>query len=78
MINKTHPLRSCMNELQFLKLMNKGLSDLVWQRVDYIQTCINSQVGIGKKIVINYFATINSTKSETEVRIISYSSIDKI
>lgn len=56
-----------LNENQFLRLFNKGQNDQVWKRIDYIQTCLNVKIGIGRKIVVNFFAKINPELPETTI-----------
>jgi hypothetical protein len=65
---ETHPYRTVLNELQFIKLISKDFSDGVLQRIYYIQTCVNAKIGLGKKIVLNYFATINNKKTKYNFR----------
>ena len=56
---KKHKNIRVLNEVKFLQLMNKGLNDQAWKRINFIQTWLKTKIGIGKKLIINFFAKIN-------------------
>jgi hypothetical protein len=45
---------------QMPRLFEKKLpSDLQWRMVDYIQTCVKDEIGIGKPISIHFYAPLD-------------------
>ena len=48
-----------MNEFCFLEMMETRPNSESWKKIDMIQTWIKSKIGIGKHIVIDFFARIN-------------------
>jgi hypothetical protein len=56
-----------LNETAFLRLMNRGINDEEWKRIGFIQTCIRAQIGIGRKICLQFHAKINSKRVEKEI-----------
>lgn len=59
-----HKYLHALNEHDFLRLMNKSQNDESWKRVDFIQTCLKTRIGYGRRITINFFAKMNDKKLE--------------
>lgn len=47
-----------INETQFIKMFLLRNNDPFWRTVDYIQTNVKSQVGLGTPIVIKFYADL--------------------
>lgn len=57
-------------ETMFNKKPNS--KDFNWKTVEYIQTCVKDQVGIGKHMIVNFFAPLNETNDKTANQEVSY------
>lgn len=57
-----------LSENEFLKLMSRRPNDEYWKKVEFIQTCIKSRLGIGTPIVIDFYAKINKRAPSREIQ----------
>lgn len=50
-------------DLEFQELFQKRLNDrsFNWKTVEYVQTCIKADPGIGKHIMVHFFAPLDDT-----------------
>jgi hypothetical protein len=48
-----------LSENEFLKMMSRRPNDDYWRKVEFIQTCIKSKLGIGEQISVDFFAKIS-------------------
>lgn len=67
-------MREVYTEIEFKNFMEKKPHDknFNWKAVEFVQTCVKDQMGIGKPININFFANIDETSDKTAAQEISY------